>query len=91
MYDNICNANDDCAENVEITGETISSTGNFGCFLCYEIDSMLFTYLPSLINTIFNSLLPYIFDLLIILYRGKSKNERRNLKYISLYSILFLI
>lgn len=80
-----------CVENVDITGETIDSVGNFGCYLCYELDSMIFTYLPSLINTIFNSLLPYIFDLLTLLYRSKSRNERRNLKYISMYSILFLI
>ena len=69
----------------------MSSTGGFGCYICYELDSMIFTYLPSLINTIFNSLLPYIFDLLILLYRSKNKNDRRNLKYISLYTMLFLI
>ncbi|KAH0575733.1 putative phosphate transporter [Spironucleus salmonicida] len=61
------------------------------CFMCYELNTLIVTYMPQLISAIFMSCLPQIITLLLFIPKFKSRAQRNNLKFVCLFAFLGLI
>lgn len=80
-----------CKEHVSITGETRKDLGSTACYLCYKASSTLITLSPTVVQSVFISMIPVVMKVLSLIPRFTSVTQRLNVQYLTTFIFLVLI
>lgn len=80
-----------CKAQPSISGETRSSIGSTTCYACYKIASYMIVFLPTVITTSLNSLLPVVIGSLAQLCRPVFITSLRIVEYQTIFLFLIII